>query len=201
MGLKSLIDNFNIQDVYVKKGYTFFEKDDKNYNINICGVRSSDMTPNTFNDYMVLLWKFNGVWNTKIYPCTTDPGLYYLLHPINVNGTAIMVPGQYKGCYKVGMHKDYEALQQIKPMKYYRDRDKDGQFDMDPKSIVEEIGMTNIHHAGEHSTIVERWSAGCQVLANLKDFNEFLDICKKSRDEFGNSFTYTLIEEKDITRV
>jgi hypothetical protein len=195
---KAILTPEKIKNVFLKKGYKFFENDAQNYNINIIGIRSSDMIPNSFNDIIMLLWKYQGIWNSRIYACTTDPGLYYLQNPINVNGTAIMYPGQYKNAYKVGMHKNYEALEQIGMMKYYRDNDRDKEFDLDETKIYEEVAATNIHHAGEHSVTVANWSAGCCVLANLDDFNDFMIICKESSNIFGNKFTYTLLKESDF---
>ena len=32
----------------------------------------------------------------------------------------------------------------------------------------------------------------------VKEFNMLMDICYKAKDQWGNSFTYTLIESKDI---
>lgn len=195
---KKLITPEAVKFIFQQKGYKFYENDSKNLNLNIIGVRSNDMTPNTFNDFMCLLWKYKGVWNVKVYNCTTDPGLYYLENPININGTAIIVPGQYSGVYIYGQHKGYPALEQVKPIKVYRDNDKDGVFDLDPNTIENGVNKTNIHHAGQNSTQVDKWSAGCQVIANLNDWNEFIEYCKESKDIYGNSFTYTLILESDF---
>ena len=41
-------------------------------------------------------------------------------------------------------------------------------------------------------------SAGCQVFRSSKDFYEFMDTLDYSADMYGNSFTYTLIEESDL---
>jgi len=189
-----------IKNVFLKKKYDFFEKDEKDYNLNIIGIRSSDLKPNTFNDLICLIWKYKGVWNLKLYNATTDPGLYYLQNPMNVKGTAIMVPNQYKKCYEIGLHKEYEALRQCKAMDYYRDRDKDNQFDFDINSIVTEIGYTDIHRANEkgESTVVGKWSAGCMVIASSVNFKEFMTICKNSKEIWGNKFSFTLIKEEDL---
>ena len=48
------------------------------------------------------------------------------------------------------------------------------------------------------STKVDKWSAGCQVIAANNDWHEFLDICHAAREIWGNNFTYTLIESNDI---
>ena len=58
----------------------------------------------------------------------------------------------------------------------------------------------NIHRSNPHteSTIVEKWSAGCQVFKKIDDYNEFLEICGRARKEWGNAFTYTLLKEEDL---
>ena len=60
----------------------------------------------------------------------------------------------------------------------------------------------NIHRAtgraGGKSIRVDKWSAGCQVIADNDDWHTFLDICQTAREIWGNSFSYTLLESKDI---
>ena len=56
----------------------------------------------------------------------------------------------------------------------------------------------NIHKAGHDSTWVENWSEGCQVFKRVKDFDQFMKICKMAAQIHGNHFSYTLIESKDI---
>jgi hypothetical protein len=68
----------------------------------------------------------------------------------------------------------------------------------DETKIQEGIFGINIHKAGKDSTYVENWSEGCQVFKREADFNEFMTICKKAATVWGASFTYTLIESKDI---
>ena len=45
---------------------------------------------------------------------------------------------------------------------------------------------------------VDKWSAGCQVIAANDDWHEFMDICRVARDKWSNSFTYTLLDSKDL---
>lgn len=47
---------------------------------------------------------------------------------------------------------------------------------------------------------VSVWSAGCLVLANTKDFNDFISICNKASSKWGNSFTLTVLNEKDFVK-
>ena len=56
----------------------------------------------------------------------------------------------------------------------------------------------NIHKAGQDSKWVDNWSHGCQVFKRVKDFDEFMKICKKASKIWGNKFSYTLIESTDI---
>ena len=122
---------------------------------------------------------------------------------LNKDGVAILKPGQYRGSHKIGLHKGkYEALRQQKPVKVYRDNNKDGKYDMIEENVHEGIFGINIHKAGKFvngSTQIDKWSAGCQVFSKESDFNEFMEICRKARDIWGNSFTYTLIESNDIS--
>ena len=70
----------------------------------------------------------------------------------------------------------------------------------DEETITEGIYGINIHRSNpnDESYYVNKWSAGCQVFKKVADFNEFMDICRKARDIWGNSFSYTLIESEDL---
>jgi hypothetical protein len=50
----------------------------------------------------------------------------------------------------------------------------------------------------DDTRFVENWSEGCQVFKRKSDFLEFMRICNQSAKVQGNSFTYTLLESKDI---
>jgi len=116
---------------------------------------------------------------------------------LNVSGTAILVPGQYRGVYKIGKHRgQYEALVQLGGrVKVYRDRNKDEVLDMNPDTADEGYFGINIHKAGTQSTEVNKWSAGCQVFANEYDFRQFMNLVKRSAELWGETFTYTLVDE------
>lgn len=188
-------------DIMKSKQYRVYLNDKQPYNLNIIGVRSVNSVPNQFDDWMFVFWRYHGEDVLKQYRITTDPGLYYLKNPMNVNGTAILPPGQYANCFKIGLHNGkYEALVQAKPITVIRDFNRDGKLDFD--SARKDTGMfgINIHRAGEDSQTVDRWSAGCQVFQRMDEFEEFMEDCRKARDIWGNSFTYTLLEEADFGR-
>ena len=184
------------------KGYVYFEDTtNKSYDVNIVGVRNSstgNKVTNLFDDMMTISYKDeNGNWVYKEWMNTTEPGKKGVMQYHNVNGVARLVEGQYRGSYALGLHQGkYEALRQSKLVKVYRDKNKDMTFD--ETKIDEGLFGINIHKAGQDSTWVENWSEGCQVFKRVKDFDEFMKIVKKSSKIHGNSFTYTLIESKDI---
>ena len=203
---KSLLDkiaNTDIEQVMIRKGYRFFKGV---YNLNIIGVRSKESVKqsNKFDDAIVVCWGIDsertGMHNKLIFAATTDPGIKSLKVPMNVKGTAILVPGQYRGSHKIGLHQGkYEALVQCAPVKVYRDANRDDILDVDKRTIDTGMFGINIHKAGLASVIVDGWSAGCQVLAKTDEYEIFMDLCRKQKlAGYGDKFTYTLLEEKDL---
>lgn len=184
------------------KGYKWFENG--NYNLNIVGIRNSDTfdeVTNKFDDLLTVSYKVGNDLQYHQWNCTTDPGKYYTENLLNPDGVAILVPNQYRGAYSIGMHRGkYEALKQMKPLQVYRDDNKDNCYDMQPDDIQEGIYGINIHRASSTgtSTQIDKWSAGCQVIANYEDFNKLMWVAKQAEDVWGNSFTYTLLDSQDI---
>jgi hypothetical protein len=174
---------------------------DKPYQLNIVGVRNAQSQPNKFDDSIFVFYKDDkNNWVEKEYPATTDAGTYYLLNPWSNLGTAMLKEGQYVDSYKQGFHNgQYLAIVQDKPVTTYRDYDRDAIFDIFTKETTGDYGI-NIHKAGEDSQDVNTWSAGCQVFQKSADFNDFMDKTTKHRNLYGNSYTYTLIDERAIMR-
>ena len=186
--------------ILVDKGYVYFNKG--KYNLNIIGVRKSgDKVTNNFDDFIVVEYiDMYGIKTREVFAATTDPGLSSITNPISSKGCAILAPGQYRSCWKLGYHKGkYEAIVQYKPVKVYRDNNKDKVYDFNSKTIEEGIFGINIHKAGDNSTIVNGWSAGCQVLARRKDFDKLMKLAHYQISQgHGKLFTYTLINEEDL---
>ena len=187
-----------IEAAMIKKGFAYFS--DGELNLNIIGVRQSstgNKVTNLFDDFLTLSYKHNGAWVFKQWAATTDPGTKGVKEFHNAAGVARLVAGQYRGSHAIGLHQGkYEALRQAKNVKVYRDANKDMTYD--ESKIQEGVFGINIHKAGADSTYVENWSEGCQVFKKSADFEEFMKICRKSKDIHGNRFTYTLIETKDL---
>lgn len=192
-----------IKEAVISKGYKWFENG--NYNLNIVGVRNSDTygkVTNRFDDCLTLSYNVNGEEKFHCFPATTDPGTHWVENVLNDKGVAILVPDQYRGSHKIRKHQGkYEALCQKKNVKVYRDKNKDGVYDMLEENIQKGIFGINIHKAGSRvkgSTQIDKWSAGCQVFSKESDFNQLMELAHKAKDLYGNSFTYTLIESKDL---
>ena len=184
------------------KGYGWFERGD--YNLNIIGIRNSQLgtaITNRFDDLVTVSYRLNGQWHFHQYQATTDPGAKSAQQLINSRGVAILVPGQYRSTYQLGLHQGkYEALTQRKPVRVYRDRNRDLKYDLNSANIDEGLFGINIHRATANgiSLLVDGWSAGCQVIASSADFAHFMNLVRHARTRWGNSFTYTLLESKDL---
>jgi len=195
-----------VKEVIVSKGYKWFnDNNNKGYDVNVIGIRNSETdgkVTNHFDDTLTLSYKdAAGEWKFHQWEATTDPGQYWIENPMNKDGCAILVPGQYRGSHKIRLHQGkYEALGQRRPVKVYRDNDRDLEYDTDEATITEGVYGINIHRSNPYteSYYVNKWSAGCQVFKKVDDFHDFMEICRKARDIWGNTFSYTLIESKDF---
>jgi hypothetical protein len=193
-----------IETAVKAKGYRWFENGD--YNLNIVGVRNGETgteITNKFDDFLTLSYKIDGGWNYHCFDATTDPGKYWVENIMREEGVAILKENQYRGSHKIGLHQGkYEALRQQKPVQVYRDNDLDGNYDLLEENVQEGLFGINIHRAtkweGKKSTQIDKWSAGCQVIAANDDFRLFMEICNKAKDTWSNSFTYTLINTNDL---
>src|SRR3990167_3055095 len=197
----NMINLPDIAKVMLKKGYAFFEKADKPFNLNIIGIRSSNNKPNSFDDLITVSWCYKAGGSFIKSIATTDPGLYWLNNPMNIKGTAILLPGQYRGAFKKGAHKGYPALVQCGQLKIVRDYNRDKEFDYYYNKVeISTNDKINIHRASSvaESNVVDKWSAGCQVIANPDEFNVFMAVIDASLEYFPNKFSYTLLLEEDF---
>ena len=187
------------------KGYKWFDGGD--YDVNIVGVRSPDKDDeitNKYDDYITVSYKVDGEWKFHCWPATTQPGMYWIKHPMNRKGCAILVPDQYRGVYKIDGHGKtrYSALcQRLGKVRVYRDGNKDDVYDYDADSITEGYYGINIHRSSAYkaSNYINKYSAGCQVFQDPDDFDEMMSIAGKAKDAWGNKFTYTLLNSTDVS--
>ena len=212
-------------DKLKNNNHVVFTNDVKEFNLNLVAVRSANRVPNTFDDLFYVFYKYNGAWTIKEYNVTVDPGAVYLQNPINDSGTAIIMPNQYRSLWKLGYHKGkYRALVQNRPCTVARDNNRDLilnsdippyansyriskggiiyelYLDNDEQEVFKtETGMfgINCHKSGKGTTeFVNYYGAGCVVFANNDLFdNDFIPVCEAAANNFGNSFTFALLNE------
>ena len=196
-----------IVEVMASKGYKYFTDDNnKSYDVNIIGIRNSKTkgrVTNAFDDTITVSYKVDDEWQYYEFNCTTDPGSHWVENVLNDKGVAILKPNQYRGSHKLRLHQGkYLALGQKKEVTVYRDNNRDNQYDLDESKTDTGLFGINIHRAtgraGNKSTRIDKWSAGCQVIADNDDWHQFLDVCQSAREIHGNSFSYTLLESNDL---
>lgn len=185
-------------------GYAIFVQ--YNYDLNLIACRSPSRESGKFDDMFHVVYRYGDRYIQESYPCTTDAGLYWMHNPARVEGTAILVAGQYRNVYKLDLHGGkYLALcQRNGAVSVYRDNNRDSVLDHDPETIQTGSGFgINIHRASAHSTEeggltedVERYSAGCVVIQSRDDFDRLIALAKKQKDDLGyDTFSLTLLED------
>lgn len=176
----------------------------RQYELNIVGLRSNSVVPNRFDDEIHVFYKTSLTkWNYHIFKATTDPGTFWLHNPMQEQGTAILAEGQYVNTYALGLHKgQYLALVQRKAVTVIRDYNRDAKLDFYNGTKYNGMYGINIHRANRIGTTktVDRNSAGCQVFENAGSFQQFLLLCERHRQAYGNLFTYTLIDFRAVKR-
>lgn len=190
------------------KGYRVYDSPVIDYNLNIVGIRSHNPMPYKFDDTLLIFHRFRGLWNIYYWYITTDPGIFYLQNPPPGRpGTAILKKGQYRSVYKIDIHgrgrpgAHLALCQRLGNVTVYRDSNHDDNLNLIPGT--EQTGRfgINIHKANTSDIPLFNWnvSAGCQVFADHREFEQFMQICKFGRDAFGNKFTYTLLHQRDFS--
>jgi len=190
-----------ITELAKSKGYLIY---DQPYKLNIWGFRSSNATPNSFDDEIHVFTNISQTdrpkWVYMVFKATTDPGTFWLKNPSNPGGTAILNPGQYIDTYAIDLHRGkYKALcQRNGQVSVTRDYNRNAVLDFLNGKISKGYFGINIHRANQvGSTLtVDKYSAGCQVFKNASDFDFFMKLCELHRSFHGNKFTYTLVDER-----
>jgi hypothetical protein len=175
------------------------------FDLNLIAVRSADGAANRFDDWLTVSYvdAVDGAWVFHAFACTTDPGRSHLIAPAHPRGTAAIVPGQYRSSHHISRHRGrYLALCQRPEARLlvYRDDNRDDRVDYDPARIFSDAAGINIHRAGatRRSSRVDRWSAGCMVIADPTDFDVLMTLAHRAKEIYGNAFTLTLLDEADL---
>lgn len=148
----------------------------------ILNVRSSEDAPNVFDDKSYLFKKeaFIGVGS-----CTTNPGTTVLKNysKFNAKGAAVAKADEwYYGVWNKGKHqgKIIALVQTGAKIKVYRDADKDDKSEVS-ETLQEGFFGINFHpntydlNAITTGTLVNGWSAGCQVVNDMKYYRKVME--------------------------
>jgi hypothetical protein len=183
-------------------GYTIDKRPNK---LNIIGVRNSKATSQDKFDDLLAYFTYdnNGKLVGRVVSGTTDPSTSFLKSPINLKGAAILKSGQYKDAYQLGLHRNkYEALVQRKPVTVIRDNDRNALINYLAPTQTGLYGI-NIHKSTKgknNEDIIGLDSAGCQVFRNIRDFEDMMQLARISKNKYGNNFTYTLLDDRDLLK-
>lgn len=163
--------------------------------LNLFGIRKNTTIPDAFDDLIgAAFLDSNGEKQIVLFPATTDPGLYWLNNPSNVAGTGILCPQFIRHFWIKGLHKGYSALVQNSSCYVFRDNNRDNQLDYKNKMLALRESGFNLHRAAASGTTgkVNKWSAGCQVLAKASDFLILMSLRDKQIKTGYLYFNYTL---------
>lgn len=171
-------------------GHTVFHGLRNTRDLNLIAVRLARGTSGAGDDLLYAAWRETpgGSWTIRAWPCETEPGLPYLLKPMNAKGTAILAPGQYRRAWQRGLHRGRPALVQARPVRVYRDADRDAQVEVDPATLDEGVFGINIHDVSRYSEL-----AGCIGLLP-GHMQELLAVYDATAALYGPQISLTLLE-------
>jgi hypothetical protein len=175
-----------LKEVAAKKGYKWLP-------FQLINIRSIADAPDQFDDLLGVVHDDKVTWHTG----TANPGVHWLLNFMNPKGTAVLAEGQHLNSWVIGYHKkQYKALVQYAPVPVYRDNNKNKKSEQIGKAIYGNYGI-NHHRANANaiSRIIDKWSAGCLVRNNPKEYEEFMTLCENSGVKY---FSCILFNEKDF---
>mgnify|MGYP003641580864 CR=1 FL=1 len=163
----------------------------------IIGVQSQEDDFNKFDDKFYV---FDGPNFKQVSTGTTNAGktALFMFDNYNLPGAAVWKTDQWcPDVFEKGYHKGkMKALRQVKPIEYYRDKDKDTKAEQ-YGVLYKEIIYANMHGVDydPYSTITKEdingWSFACQVWNNMIDYKKMIDASWR-RDK---PVDYALIKE------
>jgi len=193
-----------IKTMVESEGYIFFDKGD--FNLNFIWLRHDLIADNYFSDDLYVAYRENGLEKVLNVKCTTLPGLKKsLLNPRTVRGvtgTAVIQEGQYRGAWRFTDSYDdfskYPFFRQIKPLKYWRDGNRDNVIDqVNPETAINGTHWHKMSNVGDKRAIskleVNNWSLGCMGCP-VTEWDKVIELTRKAiKSGHSNIFTGTII--------
>jgi len=182
-----------------RSGYVFFTG---KFNMNLFAVRGKDRVPDAFDDTLYVVYEDStGEPVVQEFPCTVDPGIPWLVAPMNPGGAAAIAPGQYRRAWKIGKFRGTDALIQVGNFRIFRDNDKNKTFDYRPESVhtsqpTDGIFLHEHFQTFDEARIIDRSSAGCVVPKQRYGHRKLMRILNLQKFAgLGDTFTFTLFDE------
>lgn len=185
--------------------------------LNIVAVSGMNLDGTTNNNRL-------GLWNDVILAVkpngevmhiargTTEPDPHFVQNPLDRKGAAFLAFGQYRDAYQIGTHSGlsgtdnaHEALIQIAPIMVNRDSNGNGVRDAGDTVLSQgpkDAGL-NWHSASPDSPLpaISRYSAGCIVTNDPREFRRFLQVIKSHPGYQQNRlyrYTVTLLDGREV---
>lgn len=174
------------------------------YELNLLGLRAPSRRGGKFDDELHAFWRDEaGKWHYFVCPATTDPSDFYLQNPYNGKYTSILAEGQYRGAYRLGLHRGkVPALVQTGgPVTIIQDYDRNAVLDTKNGRKISGFFGINIHPRqvlDPSSNVVGKASAGCQVPERDADMAELLRLAAVHSARYGNQLDYSLLDFRAI---
>jgi hypothetical protein len=119
----------------------------------------------------------------------------------NRGGLVMLKPSQMINTYYLSTFLDFPALKTNSKQPIYRDKTSDDIITYSAgKNSPDWGGDCYFHIAMENTLNVDNWSEGSQVFQTKKEAKHFMDLCAEHTIRHRNSFTYTLMEERDLLK-
>lgn len=168
---------------------------------NLIGIRDeANMSKDVINDKL----GFFTDWELFLAEGTTDPGVYWTVSDErNPAGTFHLLSGFHEKIWTFGKHKGYSALvndyRHCKPTRGWRDANYNYIYDKGDRLVCDYYGI-NFHRM--HQTILQKligkYSGGCQVVRNIKDFEH---IYTKALTSGVVVFNYMMFKAEEVKGV
>jgi hypothetical protein len=162
----------------------------------ILGIQSKEDMYNHFDDKFYL---FKGTKFITVTTGTTNAGTTGLHNYEKYSDDGVLVVKTdewYYGLWKFGYHRGkMPALKQIRPIKYFRDWNKNNKVE-EMGRLYEGMRGINFHTVTYQKAmnlirkLIGGWSVGCQVINNVRKYFQILDLVKGQKD-----VTYCIIKE------
>ena len=160
--------------------------------------------PDRFNDTLALLWRDSLGKHVQEYPLNADTGT----HDFGYHKSSSLVPNRHYSLVN-GWHRNYNALQMqnfLYPVRDdankngHWDDDRNGWYSQGPSDHHRMGSGHNLHMAARDAPLEEApvsvWSAGCQVIPGVANWNQFIEAAWTS---LGDTVDYFLVDGRDIS--